>query len=485
MEKQKSIGINAMLNIIRTILVLFAPLITYPYVARVIGTEYLGSINYTYSIVQYFVLFSGLGISTYGIREGAKKRDNIKEVSEFISDCFSINLVFTVLSYILFCVFLFFFKDEKIYFMLLCIQSFYIVFNTLGIEWVNTVFEDYLYITIRTIIIQILSIGLTFLVVHTREDYIWYTLVTVITTVAVSLLNWFHYRKRITIKFRKVKNLKKHLKPIFVFFANKLAVTLYVSADTTMLGMSVGDYSVGIYSVSVKIYTIIKNMLAAAYVVFLPRLSHIIGRNDTKQFKELYSDLVSFMTLIILPATIGLFTLSENIIILLFGEEYIAAKVSLAILSIALIFAIYGGLVSAVFDVVMRFEKIALQATILAAAVNIGLNVILLPYMKEVGAAFTTVLAEVTTLIYCFVKSKGIVKYLDGRSIARNTVHSVVGCVEIFCVVALMKRILQSHLLICIFSVLLSCLLYFLTLVFIKNKFIVLLWNKSKRIVRR
>lgn len=484
MKRQKSIGINVILNIIRTIVALFAPLITYPYVARVIGTEYLGSINYTYSIVQYFVLFSGLGISTYGIREGAKKRDNIKEISEFISDCFSINVAFTVLSYIFFCVLLFFFKDEKIYFTLLCMQSFYIIFSTLGIEWVNTIFEDYLYITIRTIVIQILSIGLTFLIVHTKEDYIWYTFVTVTTTAIVSFLNWFHYRKKITIKLRRVKNLKKYLKPIFVFFANKLAVTLYVSADTTMLGMFVGDYSVGIYSVSVKIYTIIKNMLAAVYAVFLPRLSHIVGGDNTKQFKELYSDLVSFMTLIILPATIGLFTLSENIIILLFGKEYITAKVSLAILSIALVFAIYGGLVSAVFDVVMKLEKVALQATILAAAVNIGLDVVLLPYMKEVGAAFTTVLAELTTLIYCFVKSKGIVKYLDGRSIVRNAVHSVVGCVEIFFVVVLTKRSFSSHLLICIFSVLISCLLYFLTLVFVKNKFIVLLWNKAKKVKR-
>lgn len=449
-----------------------APLITYPYVSRILGAENLGCVNYTNSIIQYLVLFSGLGISTYGIREAAKRREKKEQVEKFISECFTINIIFTLFAYGIFACILWNARNEKKYFSLYVIQSFLIIFSTIGIEWINTVFEDYYYITIRTIIVNIISIGSTFLLVHNEDDYLLYAVVNVITIGLVSVLNWIHYRKTISIKIVRYPHFKLHFKPIIIFFANKLAVTLYVSADTTMLGMMVGNYSVGIYSVSVKIYTILKNLLAAMYAVFLPRLSFVKGKNDEKAFKYIYSNLISVLSLIIFPASIGLFCLSKYIVILLFGNSYIESYVSLSILSIAIIFAIYGGLVAAVYDVVMGLEKVALQSTIIAASINIIINMLFLPIFKQNGAAVTTLLAELVTFTYCFFMSKGIFNYIDMKQILKNIIHSFIGCIEIILIVWLAKAFISSIIMVCVMSFFISVIFYFVTLVFLKNEYI-------------
>ncbi len=470
MKNRKSLGVNASLNILRTILSLLSPLLTYPYISRILGAENIGSINYTNSIIQYFVLLSGLGISTYGIREGAKNVDNKNKLSKFISDCFTINLIFTVISYLLFLILLFAFRHQRHYYWLFIIQSFLILFNTIGIDWVNSVFEDYSYITIRTIVVQTISIILTFTLIKERDDYLLYAIVTVVSTGVVSVLNWLHYRTRVRIKIEKNPNIRIHFKPIFIFFANKMAVNIYVNSDTTMLGLFAGDYYVGLYSVSVKVYTIIKNLLAAFYTVYIPRLAYLENSNE-KKFKELYSNLISIMTLIILPASIGLLFLSKEIVLLLFSNEYKQASSSLAILSVAIIFAIYGGLVSSVYDVVKGQEKTILKSTVYSAVLNVSINLIILPIYKANGAALTTLLAEAFNFIFCLNKSKGIFSFIEVKNVFNNLMHSLIGCFEIGVIVFTINNISDSVLFVCVSTVIISVIIYSLTLYLLKNPF--------------
>lgn len=483
---KRSVASNAILNVIRTALAVIAPLVTYPYVSRVLGAENLGKVNYVNSIVQYFVLISALGISTYGIREGAKKRDNKKQINQFISECFTINLIMAVVSLILLITIVMRVSSFENYRLLFLIEAFLVVFDLFGIEWVNTVFEDYLYITIRTIVVYVISIICTFVLVHSRNDYYIYAGLTVGTTGLVSLLNWIHCRKICSIKIWVTKNSKKHIKPILVFFANKLAVTLYVSSDTTMLGLMTSDYRVGIYSAAVKIYTIIKNLLAAIYAVCIPRLSSKIGKNDDEGFKDLYSELMAIMTLLIFPASIGLFLLAPNIILLLFGAEYADSAMALRILSFAIVFAIYGGLLSSVFNTSRGLEKISLQATIIAAVVNLGLNIVLIPIAQEKGAAFTTVLAEAITVLYCFFRSKDIRKFIDHKVIKKCLLEAVAGCIEILFITLAIRKLVASNVLCIIMSVSCSIVVYAITLIVLKDKFaLAFLYAVEKKISKR
>ena len=166
----KKMGVNAALNLFKTALSIIFPLITYPYISRILGVENLGKINYTASIVGYFSLVAALGISTYAIREGGRIRSDSKNLSHLGNQIFTINILSTIVSYLLLVLVVCLFIPNREYQILIFIQSLTIVFTTLGVDWINVLFEDFLYITIRSIIIQILSLILMFVLVKTASD---------------------------------------------------------------------------------------------------------------------------------------------------------------------------------------------------------------------------------------------------------------------------------------------------------------------------
>ena len=276
--KKKSLGVNAFLNGLRSVLNLFFPLITFPYVSRVLSVSGIGIYNFSNTYISYFVLIAGLGIATYAVREGAKYRENNTKINDFASQIFSLNIISTIIAYLLLLMSLIVFKNLNRYVSCILIFSLQILFTTLGTEWVYTIYEDYAYITIRSIIFKIISIILLFLLVRKPKDYLIYAAITVFSAVGSNLLNFIHARKFVSIRLTTRTNWRYHLKPILVIFASAIAVTIYVSSDTTILGLLKNDYAVGIYSTSVKIYQIVESLLSAALTVRIPRLAFLWGK---------------------------------------------------------------------------------------------------------------------------------------------------------------------------------------------------------------
>ena len=214
--KRKSLKVNAALNGIKSILSLLFPLITFPYVSRVLGANGIGIYNFSNSIVNYFILIAGLGVNTYAVREGAKYRDNFNKISKFSSEVFSINLVSTLIAYILLLLSLIVFSNLRNYFVCIAIFSLQIFFTTIGTEWIYTIFEDYAYITLRSIAFNIISVLLLFLFVRSKNDYLQYAAITVFAAVGSNVFNYIHAKKMVSIKFSWHLNLKCYLKPILI-----------------------------------------------------------------------------------------------------------------------------------------------------------------------------------------------------------------------------------------------------------------------------
>lgn len=276
--KNKSLKINMILNVLKTFMSIIFPLITYPYATRVLGVENFGKINYSNSVITYVALIASLGIASYAIREGGFYRYNQKKLENFASEIFSINLLTTFISYV--CLTILICCSSKIYSMyaLLIIQSFSIILTTLGIDWMNVIYEDYKYITFRSIGVQIFSLFLLFIFVKKENDFYLYVAIQVICNAIVTLLNWLHIRKKCKIKITLNCNFKKHIIPIIVLFSNSLAVSVYLNSDSLMIGWMIGEFSVGIYSVSVKIYTILKQLVASVYNVAVTRISEFVSQ---------------------------------------------------------------------------------------------------------------------------------------------------------------------------------------------------------------
>ena len=171
---------NASLNGVRTVFAILFPLITFPYATRVLQVANLGKVNFSSSIVNYFLLMAGLGVATYAIRGGAGLRNNPEKLNEFGNQVFTINLISTMISYLFLFTVLFTVPSLADYRLLLLIQSMSIIFTTVGVEWIYSIYEDYLFITLRSLAFQVLSLILLFVLVKDTEDYYLYALITVI-----------------------------------------------------------------------------------------------------------------------------------------------------------------------------------------------------------------------------------------------------------------------------------------------------------------
>lgn len=469
--KKKSLGINAFLNGLRSVLNLFFPLITFPYVSRVLSVSGIGIYNFSNTYVSYFILIAGLGIATYAVREGAKYREDKTKIDTFASQIFSLNIIATIIAYILLFATLIIFDNLHNYVTCILIFSIQILFTTLGTEWIYTIYEDYTYITIRSIVFKIISIILLFLLVKKPEDYLIYAAITVFSAVGSNLLNFFHAQNFVDIKLTTKTNWRYHLKPILVIFASAIAVTIYVSSDTTILGLLKNDYAVGIYSTSVKIYSIAQGLLSALLTVTIPRLAFLWGQKRIREYNHVLSKVLDSLGVLVLPAAIGLIMLSREVVLIIASKKYLPSVNSLRIISWAIIFSIFSWIFSDCVLIPAKRENLVLRNTIITAVENIILNFILIPFMSYDGTSLSTVLAEFTVMIMNGYSCRDIIKpVIFKKNTLKNLLDSIIGCVGIVVVCLLCNLSFNSLILKTIFSVVLSIIMYGAVLILLKNK---------------
>ena len=279
-------------------------------------------------------------------------------------------------------------------------------------------------------------------------------------------------------------NMQKHMRPVLTFFANSVAISIYVNSDTTMLGYYTGDHYVGLYALSVKVYNVIKTMLAAVYTVAVPRLAYFVGQNDKKSVKNVFTSLFSNLTIILLPAGVGLASISREIVLLMGGEEYLEATLTLQILAVALIGAIFGGAITNCLNIPLGREKVNAKATALSAVINVLLNIVMIPVFKQNGAAFTTLVAEFFVAIYCAAEFKNIGDYLDLKEWSRKLLQAVIGCGMVVAITVLVKTFISALVIRVLLIIAGSIVAYGVELILFKNELVFSVLNKF-HLIRR
>lgn len=451
-------------------MVVLFPLITTPYVTRILGVDNIGKYSFSSTFVSYFVLLAALGIDNYAIREGAALRENREKLDAFVNEVFSINILSTIVSYLALAFCLLYVNKLQEYGQIITILSSQIIFTTLGVEWIYSIFEEYLYITIRSIAFQIISIVLLVLLVRNKNDVNMYALATVISSVGASIWNLMKSRKFCKIRFSFHLNIKKHLKPIMYIFASNVAVMIYVNSDNTILGFLSTDYNVGLYSLATKIYKALKTLLSALIVVSIPRLSFYAGNNNMDEFRRLLSRMCRLIITFVFPLITGVILLSRESILVLSSSDYIAATPSVIILAVATLFCMLSYIYGQCILMPLKLEKITMYATVFSAIVNIILNFFFIPKFQQNGAAFTTVIAEAFVFIYYWVY---IHKKIRIEGILPAILKTLAGCLAITMCCLLIKSSFDSPIVIIVFSVLLSAIVYFVIETVLRNKDII------------
>ncbi len=464
---QKSLKKNVFLNMTKTVMGLIFPIITFPYASRILLPEGIGKVNFANSIVGYFTLIGGLGVYGYAVREASRLRDDKDALSKFTKEIFLINTIATIIAYLLFIIAIMLSPKLQLYKNLLFLASSTIVFNLLGIEWLYAAEEDYAYITIRSIFLQIISLFILFLFVRTQDDYMQYTAMGIFSSVGANICNFIHSRKYINWTKHYSLSLQPHVKSIFVFFGMALVTSIYTILDTSMLGYLSDDIQTGFYSAATKVNRMVLAVIIAATNVLLPRLAYYQSNEKENAVLDLLNKSLRFTHFIAIPAACGLFILAKPIVMIISGRNYLPAVISMQVISPILFVIPTANIVGVQTCTVFKKEKIILYAEIAGALSNIICNSIFIPQYGALGAAIGTVAAEtvVTAIEFVYVHSYFRLKE-QCINIAQICISS---CAMVFGLLHIAKFI-QNYVILLIVSIAAGCCIYGITLLLLRNK---------------
>ncbi len=473
--KKKSLKANGALSLIKQLCALLFPLITYPYVLRVLGATNVGKVSFSSSVISYFSLIAAFGVGNYAIREGARVRDDKTKIENFVNQMFTINCYFTFFAYVLLIGLYAIWAKLHNYTGLVIVQSLAMIFTTLGVDWFYQIYEDYFYITVRAISVNIISLVLMFLLVRKPDDYIIYAGITVIANGGANIFNFIHAQKFMPIRWVRKVNFKKHILPMFILFCNNVVITVYVNSDVTMLGIMKTDQVVGVYNASVRIYSIVKSLISSLIIVTLPRLSMMVSKGQKEEYHVLTNKLLNVLLSLVLPAIIGLYVISKNAIWIIGGDEFSGGVTALRILSIALMFSVTASFCTTSILLPNKREKNILIATVTSSVLNVVLNLFFIPVLSLNGAAFTTLLAELSVTIIAGFSAR---KYFCFAIKIRDLILVGIGCVGIVIACLLLNGQFNSIIIDTVVKIIASATVYAIVLLVGRHSLAVPMINK-------
>lgn len=476
--QNKSLVKNAGLNMFRTFMNMAFPLITYPYVTRVLGVDNIGKYNFALSIIGYLTLIAGFGISSYAVREGARFRESKDKETVFVNQMFTIGLLTSFCAYLLIIILCRFDKIEP-YTKLILIQSPALIGNAIGVEWLNSIYEDFAYITVRTLFFQILSILLMFLLVRSEDDLFVYAMISALSGIGGYVCNYFHSKKFVRITLTHNLNLKRHFKPLLTFFSSNLTTTIFVNSDQTMLGLMCGDYYVGLYAIAVKVYNVLKNIFTSILFVIIPRVCILDGQGREEARNRLSEMTLKAILILVLPMSVGIFAIADKAVFIVAGAEYIDGTSALRILAASIFASSLASYMTYIHIVPGGHDKILLLGSSISAGINVVLNVFMIPLWQHNGAAFTTFISEFAVFIteWLYVKPK-----INYQEVLKTMAQALTACLLMVVVIFFVDKLMWNTIALALTEVIAGTLVYFAIMLLVRNDIIL---STMKKIIRK
>ena len=388
---------NLAYNVAYQILVIILPLITAPYVSRVLGADGLGTYSYIFSIVTYFGLFGMLGIANHGNRSVALVRDNRQKVSEAFSNTYIIQLCTTVIALLLYFLFIYcWFSGDK---TIAYIESIIVLSYVLDITWFFFGLEQFAVTVTRNAIIKIATVVAIFIFVRSREDLWIYALIMSCGMLFSQIYLWLRIRKYADFCKPSWSQVKSNIKPVLMLFIPAIAYSIYKLLDKVMLGAMSSMSQVGLFDNAEKIINIPSSLITAFGTVMMPRITVLLGTGDEHRISYLNKISVRYFTLLVVGAAFGLAGICNVLAPVYFGSEFVGSAPIIAGLGFSLIFVTWANVIRTQYLIPNKLDKPYVISSVIGALANLAVNIILIPKFAGIGAMIGTIIAEFTVFL--------------------------------------------------------------------------------------
>ena len=462
----KSITTNALYNILLNIASVIFPLITAPYVSRVLEPDGVGLFNFSNTYAGYFALVALLGIPTYGVREVSKFRDDKEGLIKLVSELMSIASISTIVVSVLYFVTIALVGKLTENYIIFLLAGFVIYLAPFKINWYFQGVEDFGFITKVSLIVRTLSVVCLFVFVKEKGDLVIYVILCVFGGVLAEIWSFLKMWKSGIRPHFSTKGIERHIKPLLLLFASSIAVSIYTVLDTLMLGFITTYEEVGFYSNAMHMSKVILAAVTSLSIVAVPRVSLYMKEKDYDNINLLMNKSFSVVSFLAFPVAIGLLCISPTFVPLFFGIKFTGAVLPLMILSLLIIAIGLNNLTGVQMLIGMGYDKLFLYSVLTGTLSNLLLNSFFIPLWGAVGASIASVVAEVLILfitIY-FVYTHTKVRILRWG----DTIKSFIGSVFFVPLVLLLQLVLKGWSVVFAFAIS-GALIYIIVELVLKN----------------
>jgi O-antigen/teichoic acid export membrane protein len=465
-----------MYNLVYQILILILPLVTTPYLSRVLGAEGVGIYSYTYSIVTYFVLFGSLGIALYGQREIAYVQENEKERKKIFIELILvrfITLAVAVLVYII--AFVVRQVEYSKYYTILLIELLAAGFD---ISWFFQGIEEFKKTVLRNVLVRIVSVSLVFIIVKAQSDLWKYILIYSLADFFGNILLWFYLPKY--LKGGKVEGitLKRHFIPLVMLFIPQITNKIYNLLDTTMLGTIVANKKeTGYYEQAQKVIRLLLTIVTSLGTVMIPRMANTFANGNKKQINAYIKNSFNFVFIISIPMMFGIICVAKAFVPIFFGAGYEKSAILIMIFSPMLILMGIENVIGTQYLLPTKRQKEYTISVVIGVVVNFILNLILINLWDSVGASIATIVSQ---LIVDGVQIYFVRQDIKWKPIIRIAVRYLLAGLIMFAICMFTKLIVNTGIISILLEAVVGILVYFGILILLKDKFLNTILEKTK-----
>ena len=466
MTKKKSITKNYIYNVSYQVLALITPLITTPYLSRVLEADGIGIYSFTAAVVSYFNMFAALGTLTYGNREISYLQDDRKARSRVFWEIELLSIITTSICAVVYILFVIFGAgDNQLFF---AIQIFTLLTVGVDVVWFFQGMEEFGKIVLRNLIFKIINIAYIFIVVQTKEDLIFHIGGNAVLTFLSHVSLWIYLPKYVDAPEWKSLQPLRHLKGTFILFVPTVAMSIYTILDKTMIGIFSTAHENGYYEQALNLSKTVLTLVTSLGAVMIPRMGYHYNRGEHEEVKNLAYQSYRFVWFLGIPIAFGLAGIASNIVPWFYGDGFMKLTILLPVLSMLIPIIGLSNVTGIQYLVTTKRENILTRSLCIGAVTNFFLNLILIPLWSSIGAAIASVSAElvITSVQFYFVRKEISI----GKVIASSWKYALSGVVMLAVLIGL-GQVLTSSILHTVIMVVCGVVVYFLMLFVVRDDF--------------